>query len=380
LFFPGKPDIVSRHRKMPVKRRSRGFAAPVLAGAEGGGEDLLVLGIESSCDDTGVAVVEDGKRILSNPVSSQIEVHGKYGGVVPELASRRHVETIIPVIRVALREAQTALDDIDGVAVTCGPGLIGSLLVGISVAKSIAYVKSKPWVGVNHIDGHLCAVLLERDHLLFPFLGLVVSGGHTSLHRVEAVGRTCLLGKTRDDAAGEVFDKVAKALGLGYPGGPIIDRLSRGGDPGSIRFPRAMVSPKTLDFSFSGLKTAVINHIKAHPVAPHEEDRLIGIVSGFQEAVVETVARKAKQAARQEGLERIVVCGGVACNHRLRQRFQEMAGEDGFEVFFPSPELCTDNGAMIAVVGYHYLQRGWTSPLSLNAFASLPTPGDAVLG
>ncbi|NIO05835.1 MAG: tRNA (adenosine(37)-N6)-threonylcarbamoyltransferase complex transferase subunit TsaD [Proteobacteria bacterium] len=335
---------------------------------------MLVLAIESSCDDTAVAVVEDGKRILSNWVSSQIEVHRKYGGVVPELASRRHIETIIPVTRAALEKARASLDDIDGIAVTRGPGLVGSLLVGLSVAKSLAYVKGKPLVGVNHIDGHLSAVFLEREDLTFPFLGLVVSGGHTSLYRVEGVGETQLLGRTRDDAAGEVFDKVAKALGLGYPGGPIIDNLSKRLGSEAIRFPRALLSSKTLDFSFSGLKTAVVNYLKAHPLSRDEEDRLIGIVAGFQEAVVDVLLRKAGQAARQEGLERIVVSGGVASNSYLRERFCEMARNEDRAVFFPSPRLCTDNAAMIGVVGYHYFQKGWTSPLSLNAFANLPTP------
>lgn len=340
---------------------------------------MLILGIESSCDDTASAVVEDGKRILSNLVSSQIEVHRRYGGVVPELASRRHVEAIIPVLRTALDEAGVTLDDVDGIAVTCGPGLIGSLLVGLSVAKSIAYAKGKRLLGVNHIDGHLCAALLEREELAFPFVGLVVSGGHTSLYRVEGVGETRLLGRTRDDAAGEVFDKVAKALGLGYPGGPIIDRLSQGGDPKAIRFPRALLSRSTLDFSFSGLKTAVVNHLKAHPLGEDERGRLVSIVSGFQDAVVDVLVKKTKQALRQERLARVVVSGGVACNRRLRQKFREMATEEDVDVVFPSPELCTDNAAMIGVVGYHGLRKGRTSPLTLNAFASLPIPSERII-
>jgi len=326
-----------------------------------------------------VAVVKEGKKILSNRVSSQVEVHRKYGGVVPELASRRHIENIIPVLQCALEEARVTLDEIDGVAVTCGPGLVGSLLVGLSVAKSIAYVKAKPLAGVNHIDGHLCAVLLERDDITFPFVGLAVSGGHTSLYRVEGVGKTRLLGKTRDDAAGEVFDKVAKALGLGYPGGPIIDRLARSGDPGAIRFPRGLLAPKALlDFSFSGLKTAVVNYLKADRIHENDENHLRYIVSGFQEAVVDVLVRKTRQAARQEKLERIVVSGGVASNSRLRERFHEMAEDEGLEIYFPSPQLCTDNAAMIGVVGYHFLQRGRTSPLSLNAFANLPISPEGV--
>ncbi len=335
---------------------------------------MLVLAIETSCDDTGAAVVEGGRKIVSNVVSSQIPVHQKYGGVVPELASRKHIESIVPIVAEALREAKIELKDIDGIAVTNGPGLVGSLLVGLSFAKAVSFATGIPFVGVNHIEGHLSAIFLEENPPKFPFIGLVVSGGHTSLYRVDGFGKLKRLGQTRDDAAGEAFDKVAKLLGLGYPGGPVIDELSRKGNPGAIRFPRPTVSKNSLDFSFSGLKTAVVNYVKSNPEPPggYPEGRLRDLVSSFQEAVVDVLVKKTIQAAQHEKLKKIVLCGGVAANRRLREKMREGASQEKMKVHLPSPSFCTDNAAMVGVVGYEYLKRGVRSPLSLNAYSSLP--------
>jgi N6-L-threonylcarbamoyladenine synthase len=328
---------------------------------------MLVLAIESSCDETAAAVTAGREKALSNVISSQIQVHRKYGGIVPELASRRHIEVIIPVIRQALLEADITLDHLEGIAATNGPGLIGSLLVGLSVAKAIAYARNLPFVGVNHVEGHLAAILLENAELQFPFIGLVVSGGHTCLYRVNHLGSYQWLGGTRDDAAGEAFDKVAKLLNLGYPGGPVIDKISRGGDPRAVPFPRAFISKDSFDFSFSGIKTSVLHYVKKHP---HE--RVEDIAASFQESVVDVLVSKAVQAARALDLPRIVLSGGVASNARLRARFQEIAHREGLEVNIPSPIFCTDNAAMIGVVGHYYLEQGKTSPLTLNAFSNLP--------
>jgi len=328
---------------------------------------MLVLAIESSCDETAAAVIVGAERALSNVVSSQTQVHRKYGGVVPELASRKHIEAIIPVIKEALRTAGISLDHVEGIAATNGPGLIGSLLVGLSVAKAIAYARNLPFVGVNHVEGHLSAIFLENPGLRFPFIGLVVSGGHTCLYRVEYLGRYEWLGGTRDDAAGEAFDKVAKLLNLGYPGGPVIDEVARGGDPQAIPFPRAFISNDSLDFSFSGIKTSVLHYVRKHP-----HFRVEDIAASFQEAVVDVLVSKAVQAAQGLDLPRIVLSGGVASNSRLRTRFQEVAQQGGLEVYIPSPILCTDNAAMIGVIGHYYLERGRISPLTLDAFSHLP--------
>jgi N6-L-threonylcarbamoyladenine synthase len=335
---------------------------------------MRVLAIETSCDDTGAAVVLDGRKILSNVVSSQVSIHQKYGGVVPELASRRHIESIVPIVTEALEAAKLTLREIDGIAVTQGPGLVGSLLVGLSFAKSLSFAMGLPLVGVNHVEAHLSAIFLEEKPPRFPFIGLVVSGGHTSLFRVNGFGKFKRLGQTRDDAAGEAFDKVAKLLGLGYPGGPIIDELSRTGNPKAIRFPRPSLGKNSFDFSFSGLKTAVVNYVKAHPETPqsYSEELIRDIVSSFQEAVIDVLVKKTLQAAQHERLKKVVLSGGVAANRLLRERMVEEARDQKVRVYIPSPAFCTDNAAMVGVVGYEYLKRGIRAPLSLNAFSNLP--------
>jgi N6-L-threonylcarbamoyladenine synthase len=336
--------------------------------------DMRILAIESSCDDTAAAVVEDGRRILSNVVSSQVSVHQKYGGVVPELASRKHIESIVPIVTEALEAARLTLKEIEGIAVTQGPGLVGSLLVGLTFAKSVAFVTGLPLIGVNHVEGHLSAIFLEENPPPFPFVGLVVSGGHTSLFRMDGFGKLKRLGQTLDDAAGEAYDKVAKFLKLGYPGGPIIDELSRTGNPKAVSFPRSYLGKNSLDFSFSGLKTAVVNYVRSHPepLEGYPIDLIRDVVSSFQEAVVEVLVKKTILAARHQGLERIVLSGGVSANRLLRQRMRETASPVGIEVHIPSPVFCTDNAAMIGVVGYQYLKQGKRSSLTLNAFSNLP--------
>ncbi len=329
---------------------------------------MLVLGIETSCDETAAAVVRDGRVALSDVVSTQIEVHRRWGGVVPELASRNHVVQVMPVVDEALARANVALCDLDALAVTSGPGLIGALLVGVQAAKSMAWAAGKPLVGVNHLEGHLLAIRLVERAPEPPFLGLVVSGGHTSLYAVEAFGTYRLLGSTRDDAAGEAYDKVAKMLGLPYPGGVQIDRLAQGGDRAAIRFPRATIKGSELDFSFSGLKTSVLTHLKR--VGRPEGQALADLCASFQEAVADPLTKKAVRAARRSGLRQLVLCGGVAANSRLRALATERGGEAGLEVFLPPPRLCTDNGAMIAVAGEHALRRGERASLSLNADAA----------
>ncbi len=331
---------------------------------------MVVLGIESSCDDTAAAVLSDG-AVRSTVVASQDDVHHKFGGIVPELASRSHIRAIIPVIDRALSEAGVVLADIDGIAVTAGPGLVGSLLVGLSAAKAIAFSRQLPFVGVNHLEGHLLSPQLEGD-VPFPYLVLLVSGGHTSLYWAEARGCYRCLGITRDDAAGEAFDKVAKMLGLGYPGGRVIDELSRAGDREAIRFPRARLKPgrhgRRFDFSFSGLKTAVWLHVRDRTLGNGE---IAAIAASFQESVIDMLLDTTLAAAHTVGAQRLVIAGGVAANSRLRQRALRVGAECGLVVHLPGLRFCTDNAAMIAYAGSGRLQRGDRDPLTLNAAADL---------
>jgi len=355
---------------------SQARSAGIPAGGGKNGEQALfmkILGIESSCDETAAAVVRDGREILSNVVASQVDLHRKYGGVVPELASRKHVEAILPVVDEALGRAGESLETIDAIAVTQGPGLVGSLLVGLAVGKSLAYVHNLPWVGVNHIYSHVAAMFLSPgDALRFPFIALVVSGGHTSLFRVSSPTQMTLLGRTLDDAAGEAFDKVAKFMGLGYPGGVVIDRLAREGNPSAVCFPRALLDANSLNFSFSGLKTAVLNYLKEF-TGEFSPSQIRDIAASFQEAVVDTLAAKVMRAARQEGVKLVTLVGGVACNTRLREKVAREGEGAGVAVLFPPPSLCTDNAAMVAAAGYHFLRDGRRGDLSLNAYSRFST-------
>ena len=330
---------------------------------------MIVLGVETSCDDTAAAVLVDGRTVIANLVSSQDEVHSPFGGVVPELASRQHVRHILPIIDGALTQAGVGLSGLDGIAVTRGPGLVGSLLVGLSVIKGISYRWDIPYVGVNHLEAHLLAIFLDRE-VSFPYLSLLASGGHTLLYLVRDFGAYHYLGGTRDDAAGEAYDKVAKMMGLGYPGGRVIDQLSKSGNPRAISFPRARMKRGSYDFSFSGLKTAVWHYLKEREKDAWE-DQKADIAASFQEAVVDMLVAPTLRAARELGVKRIVLAGGVAANSRLRQRMTEATRAEGMEVHVPPPSLCTDNGAMIALTGYHWLKRGRRDDLRLNADADL---------
>ncbi|MGE0682258.1 MAG: tRNA (adenosine(37)-N6)-threonylcarbamoyltransferase complex transferase subunit TsaD [Candidatus Binatia bacterium] len=328
---------------------------------------MIVLGVETSCDDTAAAVLR-GSTVSSSIVSSQDEIHSPYGGVVPELASRHHMRQVLPIIDQALNMAGVRLDQLDGIAVTCGPGLVGSLLVGVSTAKALAMAQNLPLIGVNHIEGHLLAVQLEYE-VAFPFLCLVVSGGHTSLYFARNLGDYALLGGTRDDAAGEAFDKAAKMLGLGYPGGRVIDRLAQQGISTTIRFPRAHLKNGKPGFSYSGLKTALRQFLQSTERASY---RLEDIAASYQEAVVDMLIEPTFRAATELRLPRIVVSGGVSANSRLRQRLCEEGESRGLEVFVPSLKFCTDNAAMIALAGTWRLASGQRSSLELNASATLP--------
>ncbi|ABF91850.1 MULTISPECIES: tRNA (adenosine(37)-N6)-threonylcarbamoyltransferase complex transferase subunit TsaD [Myxococcus] len=325
---------------------------------------MLVLGLETSCDETAAAVVEDGRRALSDVVSTQVDIHRRWGGVVPELASRNHIVQVLPVVHEALTRANKTLDDVDLIAVTSGPGLIGALLVGVQVAKGLSLATGKPFVGANHLEGHLLAIRLLEVAPEPPFLGLVVSGGHTSLYEVQAYGQYRLVGSTRDDAAGEAYDKTARILGLPYPGGQPIDQLAQQGNPEAIRFPRALPGDN-FDVSFSGLKTAVLHHVQKHGVP--QGQALADLCASFQEAVADVLSKKLVAAARRLGHKQLVLCGGVAANSRLRALCQARAEERGLNMFLPPVRLCTDNGAMIAVAGYEAYRRGLRGDFRLAA-------------
>ncbi len=333
-------------------------------------KDIQILAIESSCDETAAAVVRNGREVLSNVISSQIELHKLYGGVVPEIASRKHIEKINQVIEEALREAGVTLDDLDAVAVTYGPGLVGALLVGVAEAKAISYARNLPLVGVHHIEGHISANYIENKDLEPPFICLVVSGGHTHLVKVCDYGEYEILGRTRDDAAGEAFDKVARAIGLGYPGGPKIDRLSKEGNPDAIRFPKAKIEDAPYDFSFSGLKSAVLNYLNGCKMKG-EEINNADVAASFQKAVTDVLVEHAVMAVKESGLDKLAIAGGVASNGTLRQAMERACEENQIRFYRPSPIFCTDNAAMIGAAGYYEYCKGTRHGLDLNAVPNL---------
>ncbi len=326
---------------------------------------MIILGIETSCDETSVALVKEGREILANVIHSQL-IHQKFGGVVPELASREHIRRVLPVMNEALQLAGFRLKDVDGFAATFGPGLVGALLVGLSLAKSLAYFLRKPFIAVNHLEGHIAANLLAHPDLENQHICLLVSGGHTELVDVDGFGNYTILGKTLDDAAGEAFDKIAKLLGLGYPGGPALDQLAQTGNPEYARFPRAMPDPSRLDFSYSGLKTAVALHLQNLTQEELGHSRA-DIAAAFQEAAIDLLITKAMLALKQTGRKTLAVSGGVAANSRLRLKLSQVCRSDQIRLLFPPFELCTDNAAMIAAAGYYHLQRGFSSDFTANA-------------
>ncbi len=328
---------------------------------------MKILGIETSCDETAAAVVAGGTTVLSSVVSSQIDVHHLYGGVVPELASRKHIEAIVPVVLEAMEKSGVSLHELDAVAATQGPGLIGSLLVGYTFAKGYAYILGKPFIGINHLEGHVNSVFLEPDFPCFPFVALLVSGGHSSLYYVISHTEFECMGQTRDDAAGEAFDKVSKMLGLGYPGGGIIGKLAEKGDPGKIKFPRPLLPKSPNDFSFSGLKTAVNRYIHTHK--DDYKDQIADIAAGFQESVVDVLSVKLIQAAREKNCNNIAIVGGVAANSRLREKVKQEAVINKMNIYIPSVKYCGDNAAMIALTGFYYLGKGITSDMNSDVYS-----------
>ena len=333
-------------------------------------KDVYILAIESSCDETAAAVVKNGREVLSNVISSQIELHKLYGGVVPEIASRKHIEKINQVTEEALAEAGMTLDDVTAVAVTYGPGLVGALLVGVAFAKAVAFAKNKPLIGVHHIEGHISANYIQNKQLEPPFACLVVSGGHTHLVVVKDFGEYEIVGRTRDDAAGEAFDKVARAIGLGYPGGPKIDKVSKEGNPDAIHFPRAKVVDAVYDFSFSGLKSAVLNYLNSCEMKGIQICQA-DVAASFQKAVVDVLVEHSMQAVKEYGLNKFAIAGGVASNSSLREAFEKECASRNIEFYHPSPIFCTDNAAMIGVAGYYEYCKGVRHGYDLNAVPNL---------
>jgi N6-L-threonylcarbamoyladenine synthase len=333
-------------------------------------KDILILGIESSCDETAASVVKNGRTVLSNVISSQIDIHKLYGGVVPEIASRKHIERINTVIETALSEAEVRLSDIDAIGVTYGPGLVGALLVGVAEAKAISYAAGIPLVGVHHIEGHVSANYIENKQLEPPFLCLIVSGGHTHLVIVKDYGCFEILGRTRDDAAGEAFDKVARAIGLGYPGGPKVDKLSKEGNPDAVFFPRAKMEDAPYDFSFSGVKSAVLNYINKVKMT-HGELNRADLAASFQKSVVDILVEKTMLAAEDYHMDRLAIAGGVAANRTLRAAMKSACEQRSISFYYPSPIYCTDNGAMIAVAAYYEYKKGVRHGWDLNAVPNL---------